>query len=137
MATEKKGDAVMYAGDVRRRIINEKSAYEYKKIFNEYEKLVAELVKHIDEPAPWKNTNNSQLKKVFDQYKITIDKLKRDSHPSEDLESSYENIYERIKELKKMVVDVRQEMIKEKESRMRSSLRKGGSRRKTRRSRRS
>lgn len=127
----------MYAGDIRRRIINEKSEYEYKKIFNEYEKLVAELVKHIDEPAAWKNTTNSQLNKVFEQYKITIDKLKKDSNPSDDLESSYENIYERIKELKKMVVDVRQEMIKEKESRMKSSVRKGGSRRKTRRSRRS
>jgi hypothetical protein len=137
MASKKKGEAVMYAGDIRRRIINEKSEYEYKKIFNEYEKLVAELVKHIDEPAAWKNTTNSQLNKVFEQYKITIDKLKKDSNPSDDLESSYENIYERIKELKKMVVDVRQEMIKEKESRMKSSVRKGGSRRKTRRSRRS
>jgi len=130
-AAEKKGEAVMYAADIRRRITNEKGEYDYKKIFNEYEKFVAELVKHIDEPAPWKNTNNSALKRVFDQYKIAIDKLKRDSEPSEDLESSYENIYARIKELRDKIVDVRQEMIKEKESRMKSSLRKGGSRRKT------
>jgi len=128
MASEKKGDAVIYADSIRRRIINEKSEYDYKKIFNEYEKLVAELVKHIDEPAPWKNANNSNLKKVFEQYKITIGKLMRESEPSEDLESSYNNIFARIKELKSKVVEVRQEMIKEKEDRM-----KGGRRRKTRR----
>ena len=118
----------MYAGDIRRRITNEKSEYDYKKIFNEYERLVAELVKHIDEPAPWKNTENSKLKKVFEQYKITIGKLMRESKPSEDLESSYNNIYARIKELKSKIIDVREEMIKEKEDRM-----KGGRRRKTRR----
>jgi len=131
MASEKKRETVMYAGDIRRRITNEKSEYDYKKIFNEYERLVAELVKHIDEPAPWKNTENNQLRKVFEQYKITIGKLIRESKPSDDLESSYNNIYERIKELKSKVIDVRQEMIKEKEDRM-----KGGGRRKTRRTRR-